>query len=141
LTQFELIINVKITKALGLTVSSSFLAARFIKTRTPAGSEPITRVLMNPPFALRGSDEHEYRFVSRALQMADGGIPFSLLPLDAFFGSRDEKIWRRDELLRDHTLLSVITMPDELFYPAAQKQVAGIAPSPASLASTRSPER
>lgn len=58
--------------------------------------------------------------------MADGGILFSLLPLDAFFGSRDEKVWRRDELLRDHTLLSVITMPDELFYPAAQKQVAGI---------------
>jgi type I restriction enzyme M protein len=102
-------------------------SARFIKTPTPAGSEPITRVLMNPPFALRGSDEHEYRFVSRALsQMADGGILFSLLPLDAFFGSRDEKVWRRDELLRDHTLLSVITMPDELFYPAAQKQVAGI---------------
>jgi|SRR5579862_5770863 len=50
----------------------------------------------------------------------------ALLPLDAFFGSRDEKVWRRDELLKNHTLLSVITMPDELFYPAAQKQVAGM---------------
>jgi hypothetical protein len=28
--------------------------------------------------------------------------------------------------LRDHTLLSVTTLPDELFYPAAQKQVAAI---------------
>lgn len=58
--------------------------------------------------------------------MADGTILFSLLPLDALFGSRDEKVWRQDELLLHHTLLSVITLPDELFYPAAQKQVAAI---------------
>lgn len=102
-------------------------SAEFTKAMPDKGREPVTRVLMNPPFALRGSDEHEYRFVSHALSlMADGGILFSLLPLDALFGSRDEKVWRRDILLRNHTLLSVITMPDELFYPAAQKQVAGI---------------
>ncbi len=112
---------------LGPRAVNGHASARFIKAQAPQGTQPVTRVLMNPPFALRGSDEHEYRFVSRALsQMADGGILFSLLPLDAFFGSRDEKVWRQDELLRDHTLLSVITMPDELFYPAAQKQVAGI---------------
>jgi hypothetical protein len=56
----------------------------------------------------------------------NGGLLFSLLPLDALFGSRDEKVWRKDVLLRENTLLSVVTMPDELFYPAAQKQVAGI---------------
>lgn len=102
-------------------------SAVFTKDPAPAGSEPVTRVLMNPPFALRGSDEHEFRFVSHALSlMADGGILFSLLPLDALFGSRDEKVWRRDELLRNHTLLSVITMPPDLFSPAALKQVAGV---------------
>jgi len=102
-------------------------SAAFTKAAPPPGREPVTRVLMNPPFALRGSNEHEYLFVSHALSlMADGGLLFSLLPLDALFGSRDEKVWRRDQLLRNHTLLSVITMPDELFYPAAQKQVAGI---------------
>ena len=112
---------------LGPRAVNGHASARFMKTKTAAGTEAVTRALMNPPFALRGSDEHEYRFVSRALSMmADGTILFSLLPLDAFFGSRDEKVWRRDELLRDHTLLSVITLPDELFYPAAQKQVAAI---------------
>ena len=112
---------------LGPRAVNGHASARFIKGPTPEGTEPVTRILMNPPFALKGSDEHEYKFVSRALsQMADGTVLFSLLPLDAFFGSRDEKVWRRDELLRNHTLLSVITMPDELFYPAAQKQVAGI---------------
>ncbi len=90
-------------------------------------TEPVTRVLMNPPFALRASLDKEYRFVNRALAlMADGGLIFSLLPMDALFGAHDEKSWRADELLAKHTLLSVISLPDELFYPAAQKQVVGI---------------
>lgn len=106
---------------------NGYPSAKFAKSPTTPHNEPVTRVLMNPPFALKRSNEHEYKFVSHALSlMADGGILFSLLPLDALFGSRDEKVWRRDVLLRDHTLLSVITMPDELFYPAAQKQVAGV---------------
>ena len=92
-----------------------------------AGEEPVTRVLMNPPFALKGSTDKEYRFVSKALSMmADGGILFSLLPLNALFGARDERVWRKDELLAKHTLLGVISLPEELFYPAAQKQVAAI---------------
>ena len=82
---------------------------------------------MNPPFALARSREKEHQFVAHALSlMADGGLLFALVPLDTMFGAREEKVWRQDELLRHHTLLSVITMPDELFYPAAQKQVAGI---------------
>ncbi|MGY3371768.1 type I restriction enzyme M protein [Bradyrhizobium sp. GM2.4] len=101
-------------------------SARFSKTLPATNSAPVTRVLMNPPFALRDS-EKEYRFVSRALDlMSDGGILFALLPLDALFGSREEKVWRRDELLKKHTLLSVVTLPDELFYPTALKQVAGV---------------
>lgn len=87
----------------------------------------MTRVLMNPPFTLRDTVEKEYRFVSRALDlMADGGILFSLLPLDAMFGARDEKVWRRDDLLQKHTLLSVVSLPHELFVPAALKQVVGV---------------
>jgi len=106
---------------------SGHASARFAKPPTPAGNEPITRVLMNPPFALQDSVEKEYRFVSRALEfMADGGILFSLLPLDAMFGAREEKVWRQDELLKRHTLLAVVTLPDELFYPAALKQVVSV---------------
>lgn len=101
-------------------------SARFVKNAAP-GSEPVTRVLMNPPFALKDSVEKEYRFISRALDlMADGGVLFSLLPLDAMFGSRDEKVWRRDDLLKRHTLLSVVSLPPELFVPAALKQVVGV---------------
>lgn len=99
-------------------------SAQFSKEAPTSGAEPITRVLMNPPFAQGGK---EYRFVSRALQfMADGGLLFSLLPLDAMFGAHGEKTWRVEELLKQHTLLSVMSLPEELFYPAAAKQVLGI---------------
>ena len=98
-----------------------------MKDEAAPGNEPVTRVLMNPPFALRDSVEKEYRFVSRALElMADGALLFSLLPLDAMFGARDERVWRRDELLKKHTLLSVVSLPHELFVPAALKQVVGV---------------
>jgi type I restriction enzyme M protein len=91
------------------------------------GNEPITRVLMNPPFSSKGSVETEPKFVSRALTfMADGGILFSLLPMGSMFGSGDDRTWRTQELLGQNTLLAVISLPHELFYPAALKQVVGI---------------
>ena len=102
-------------------------SAAYTEKQPDAGSEAVTRVLMNPPFALKGSADKEYLFVSQALSvMADGRVLFSLLPLGALFGAHDEKVWRRDELLANHTLLAVLTLPEELFYPAAQKQVAAI---------------
>jgi type I restriction-modification system DNA methylase subunit len=96
--------------------------------RQPAeGEEAVTRILMNPPFALKGSVEKEHRFVAHALSlMVDGGLLFSLLPLGQMFGSGIEKVWRRDELLLRHTLLGVISLPHDLFAPAAQKQVVAI---------------
>jgi predicted RNA methylase len=102
-------------------------SAAFSDKPAKEGNEPVTRVLMNPPFALRASLDKEYRFVSRALSlMADGGLLFSLLPMDAMFGAHQQKVWRRDELLAKHTLLSVISLPFDLFVPAALKQVVGI---------------
>ncbi len=106
---------------------TNHVSASYTDKKPEPGNEGVTRVLMNPPFALKGSTDKEYRFVSQALSvMADGKILFSLVPLGILFGSRDERVWRKDELLAKHTLLSVITLPEELFYPAAQKQVAAI---------------
>lgn len=107
--------------------SDNHPSAKLCNLPPQVGQEGVTRVLMNPPFALRGSTDQEYRFVSAALSlMVDGGILFSLLPMDSMFGARDERVWRSEELLRNHTLMGVVSFPDELFYPAAQKQVVGI---------------
>lgn len=102
-------------------------SAVYINQPPDPGEEPVTKVLMNPPFALKGGTDKEHRFVSQALaQMVDGKILFALLPLNCLFGARDEKVWRRDDLLAKNTLLAVVSLPDELFYPAAQKQVAAV---------------
>jgi type I restriction enzyme M protein len=78
--------------------------------------EAVTKVLMNPPFALKTSDEKEFRFVDQALkQMQDGGILFSILPYSAMVKS-EVRTWRK-HLLRNNTLLSVITFATDLFYP------------------------
>jgi len=102
-------------------------SARYIKEPPSPGNEAVTRVLMNPPFALKDDADKEYLFVSHALNlMADGGLLFSLLPMNAMFGGGQEKLWRSHDLLGKHTLLSVVSFPSELFYPSAMKQVVGI---------------
>jgi len=77
----------------------------------------ITKVLMNPPFALKSSDEKEYKFVDYALkEMQDGGLLFSVLPYSCMVKSGSYLEWRK-RLLRENTLLSVVTFPEDLFYP------------------------
>lgn len=76
----------------------------------------ITKVLMNPPFALKKSDEKESHFINHALQqMEDGGVLFAIVPTSVTI-ENSGKQWRK-ELLENNTLLSVITLPEELFYP------------------------
>ena len=102
-------------------------SAVYVKSPPPAGTEPITRVFMNPPFALLASDEKEYHFVTHALSlMADGGILFCLIPLGAMFKDGEEQLWRTRDLLSRNTLLAVISLPEMLFVPAASKQVLAI---------------
>jgi len=81
--------------------------------RSPAA----TKVLMNPPFALKKSDEKEYRFIEHALeQMKGGGLLFSVLPYSLMVKPDEYLEWRK-RLLENNTLLSVITFPIDLFYP------------------------
>jgi len=74
-------------------------------------------VMMNPPFALKGSDEKEFKFVDYALgQMQSGGLLFSVLPYAAMVKQGAYRQWR-ETLLENHTVLAVITFPEDLFYP------------------------
>jgi type I restriction-modification system DNA methylase subunit len=86
-----------------------------VLTRTP----PITKVMMNPPFALKKGDEKEYKFIEHALrQMRDGGILFAILPISVLV-EKSTKKWRRDILLQGNRLISVVTFPEDLFYPVS----------------------
>ena len=82
---------------------------------------PVTRVLMNPPFAL--IDDKEYHFVSHALkQMEDYGLLFSILPYSVMVKPGKFRTWRQN-LLKKHALLAVVTFPIDIFYPVSAPPV------------------
>ena len=67
----------------------------------------ISKVLMNPPFALNEDDEKEYRFIDKALnQTEDGGILFSILPISTMT-EKETLSWRK-ELIENNTILSIV---------------------------------
>lgn len=78
----------------------------------------ITKVLMNPPFALKKGNEKEGHFIDYALsQMTNGGLLFAIIPISVLVESSG-KTWRKN-LLDKNTLLASITLPDDLFYPVS----------------------
>jgi type I restriction enzyme M protein len=74
---------------------------------------------MNPPFALKREDEQEFTFVEHALdQMTDGGLLLCVLPISVMYASGRELAWRK-QLLEKNSVLTVISFPNDLFYPQA----------------------
>lgn len=83
---------------------------------------PVTKVLMNPPFALKKDDEKEYKFIEHSLkQMANGGLLFAVLPISIMYSGSNNFDWRK-RLLETNTLVSVASFSNELFYPQATVQ-------------------
>jgi hypothetical protein len=92
--------------------------ATYVKDRSPSDEAPVTRVFMNPPFALKQSEEQEYKFIDEALRnMADGGLLFAIVPMSVMVEGGHTAEWRRNSLLADNTLVSVISMTRDVFYP------------------------
>lgn len=88
---------------------------------------PVTKVVMNPPFALKEKDEQEHKFVNQALaQMQEGGLLFAILPYSELIQDGEALLWRRQELLAQNTLIAVVSFPEDLFYPVAGKHTCGI---------------
>lgn len=76
-----------------------------------------SKVLMNPPFALKSDDEKEYKFIDHALgKMEDGGLLFVIIPSPVMFRDGHFKAWRQ-KMLTENTLEAVIKLPEDLFYP------------------------
>lgn len=85
----------------------------------PSKISPVTKVLMNPPFALKRDDEQEYTFINHALsQMCEGGLLLCVIPISVMYSSGKEAEWRK-RIVENNTLLCIITLPNDLFYPQA----------------------
>lgn len=92
--------------------------AEYLDSNNDSRIAPITKVLMNPPFAQKGSQKKEYHFVEQALnQMQDDGLLFAILPMSVLSKGGEELNWRKEYLLKNHTVLSIVTFPEDLFYP------------------------
>lgn len=109
-------------KHLAATTINGVKTAQFteVGTTNPA----ITKVMMNPPFSLKRGDEKEYKFVDHALkQMEHDGLLFSVLPYSTMVRPGGYRTWRKEVLLPAHTLVAVVTLPGDLFYPVGVTSV------------------
>jgi type I restriction-modification system DNA methylase subunit len=78
---------------------------------------------MNPPFPKKKTDYKEYLFIEQALkQMQNNAILFSVLPYSSLIKGGVYLNWRQ-RLLKENTLLSVITFPPDLFAPIGVRTV------------------
>lgn len=113
-------------KWLNAKTENNVYSAEYLTEDTKNRIPPITKVMMNPPFALKKGDEKEYKFIEQALsQMEDGGILFAILPISVLV-EKGTKTWRKDVLLKNNKLLSVITFPEDLFNPSASVGTVGL---------------
>ncbi len=105
-------------KWLNLIEVNGVSAAEYCDANTQNRIPPITKVLMNPPFVQKGAQKKEYHYVEQALnQMQDEGILFAILPLSVLVRGGEELAWRKSYLLKHHTILSIVTFPEGMFYP------------------------
>ncbi|HZR39082.1 MAG TPA: N-6 DNA methylase [Ktedonobacteraceae bacterium] len=75
-----------------------------------------TRAYLNPPFSQRG--EPEWRFIERAMQALEPEGMLTAIVKAGLFADDEHKYWRQ-HFLSQHSLLAVISLPEDVFYPTA----------------------
>lgn len=104
-------------KWLNVKQKNGVVQAEYLSQDSPKRVPPISKVMMNPPFPKKKTDYKEFLFIEQALkQMQDGGILFSVLPYSCMIKGGGYREWRK-RLLKSNTLVSVITFPEDVFYP------------------------
>lgn len=70
--------------------------------------------MVNPPYSQSDSDLQELKFVKHMLDcLKQGGTGIAIVPMSCALSASG----MRAEIMREHTLEAVMSMPDELFYP------------------------
>lgn len=74
------------------------------------------KVFLNPPYD--GGPDRQLEFVEHALEcMSSGGLCIAICQTSTVVSSDKESVAIRKRLMKDHTLLAVLSMPDSLFHP------------------------
>lgn len=74
------------------------------------------RAFLNPPFHQDGEPERD--FIDASMQALMQGGLFAGVIYAGVFADEENSSWRA-EFMRNHTILGMISLPDELFYPNA----------------------
>mgnify|MGYP002859149867 CR=1 FL=1 len=75
-----------------------------------------TRAFLNPPFSQE--EEPERDFINTALEALEPGGLLAVVVKAGIFADEENSGWRRS-FLQNNTLLAVISLPEDLFYPTA----------------------
>ena len=75
-----------------------------------------TRAFLNPPFSQ--DDEPERDFIDASMDALQPGGLLACVVKAGIFADNDHKLWRRS-FIRNHSLIGVISLPEDLFYPTA----------------------
>lgn len=71
---------------------------------------------INPPYSQKGDNLHEWDFIIRMLDgLNKNAIGIAIVPMSVAIDTRH---MLREKLLKEHRLEAVMSMPDDLFYPA-----------------------
>ncbi len=77
-----------------------------------------TVCFINPPYSQKDDTESELAFVNNALGLLEpNGKLVAIVPISSAIEMSQNKIAQRKEIIKNHTLDAVFSMPDELFYP------------------------
>jgi type I restriction-modification system DNA methylase subunit len=93
-------------------------------------NQKFTRAFLNPPFSQEDEPERDFVNVSMLALMPEG--IFVSIIWAGIFEDDDNADWRK-EFTGNHTLLGMISMPDDLFYPAATTVIIAKAHVPQQL--------
>jgi len=78
--------------------------------------EKFTRAFLNPPFSQE--DEPERDFIDAAMNALEPEGLLACVVKAGIFADDDNAIWR-NSFIKHHTLIGVISLPEDLFYPTA----------------------
>lgn len=72
--------------------------------------------MLNPPYSKKAKGKHELAFVKRALELLQkGGVGIAIVPVGALIDDSNHTIQIKKEILENHTLKAVMSMPPQLF--------------------------
>ena len=88
----------------------------FDPTNKASVKSKFTRAFLNPPFSQE--DEPERDFIDAAMDALEPGGLFACVVKAGIFADDDNSLWRKS-FIKNHSLIGVISLPEDLFYPTA----------------------